>query len=106
MSHTKARRHEGTKKYRKGFEPETSVIALGWVGKRVEAREDGGWVDERGHFGTVARADDRPLTGEYGWFYFLPDGKESGSEIWMHSVWMHSTEVYPPEETHQPKVES
>lgn len=72
------------RRVRRGFEPETSVDALGWVGKRVECREDGGHVEERGHFVEVARADDRPHAGQWGWFYTTC------------GAWLHSSEVYPP----------
>lgn len=64
---------------RRGFEPETSVKSLGWIGKRVESR-----LEERGHFYVVASEDDRPHVGEWGWFYTTC------------GEWLHSSEVYPP----------
>jgi len=83
--------------YRPGFEPDKSVVALGWLGKTVECHKEGGLYDERGHFGTVASADDRPdvgdgrrrLKGEWGWFRFV-------NEEYPEGITLHSSEVYPP----------
>lgn len=89
---------------RRGFEPDKSVLALGWIGKTVECREDGGLYEERGHFVTVAAADDRPdvggiricgFRGEWGWFRAV-------NEDYPDGITLHSSEVYPPE-NNQPR---
>lgn len=76
------------KPYRPGFEPDKSVDALGWVGKRVHCDMDGGFD------GIVLRSDDRPnaggsmyhRTGEWGWFQLQ-------NEEYPDGILMHSSEV-------------
>ena len=86
-----------TRNFRTGFDPSQSAETLGWIGKQVECREDGGLYDNRGHFGTVVIADDRPNVGgngifrkgEWGWFRFVNDDYPNG-------ITLHTAEVYPP----------
>ena len=74
------------RKPRDGFEPETSVTALGWIGKRVRALPNAGWGDpsEPSNTGRCAEADDRPQIPEYGWFRFQPD--EQSKTILAHTA--------------------